>query len=313
MSPATVSQTLNGGRPVSEATRARVLLAVSKLGYRPNRLARDLRTKRSQMIAIIVQDINNPFYAALAEGLQRVLSPEGYRVVVCNTEGEPGGETHLIEDMVSRQVDGLVVASFKVLPRDCDLAVEQGVPVVVIGKKSPGAFDKVRADEFAAAHDMTKLLIDAGYEDIVHVAGGRGQGPTDERVDGYRHAMAGAGLFPEIISTEFTLSGGAKAFLELLNARRMPRAVFCANDLIAIGVLRAAQEHGIRVPQDLAVAGIDDIEAASLVSPALTTVRNPAAEYDRNAGRLLMDRLQGSRAAPVDHVVRLEIVRRDSA
>jgi LacI family transcriptional regulator len=265
------------------------------------------------MIAIIVQDINNPFYAALAEGLQRVLSPEGYRVVVCNTGGEPGGETHLIEDMVSRQVDGLVVASFKVLPRDCDLAVEQGVPVVVIGKKSPGAFDKVRADEFAAAHDMTKLLIDAGYEDIVHVAGGRGQGPTDERVDGYRHAMAGAGLFPEIISTEFTLSGGAKAFLELLNARRMPRAVFCANDLIAIGVLRAAQEHGIRVPQDLAVAGIDDIEAASLVSPALTTVRNPAAEYDRSAGRLLMDRLQGSRAAPVDHVVRLEIVRRDSA
>lgn len=313
VSPATVSQVFNGARPVSRLTRNRVMEAASQLGYRPNRLAKGLRTKRSELVAVLVQDLGNPFYAALAQGLQESLSPEGYHLVVCNAGGEPGAERALIDDMLSRQVDGLVVASFDASHEDCELAVRRGVPVVVTGKRPAGGYDQVRADEYAAAFAMTGFLLGQGYKDIVHVAGPPGHGPADERADGYRDAMTGAAGCPEVISTEFTITGGTKAFGELQDARRLPRAVFCANDLIAIGFMKAAQEAGLGVPADIAIAGVDDIEAASLVAPALTTVRNPAAEYGRNAGRLLLERLQGLRGEPEDHVIQLEITRRDSA
>jgi DNA-binding LacI/PurR family transcriptional regulator len=315
VSTATVSQALNGSRPVADATRQRIEQVIAELNYRPNSFARALKTLRSQLVGVVLPDLSNPFYPALVRGVQDQLGLSGYHAVVVNTDADRVQERELVAQLVDRQVDGLVLITFTLIAADYAALAEKGVPFVVVGRTE--GFDHVRTSDYAAAFEMTAFLLDKGYRSVAHLAGPTGDGsPAAPRLAGYRAAMRARGQrgsSARVVRGEFTLAGGNKAMAELLDFGARPRAVFCANDLMALGAIEAARARGFRVPDDVAVAGFDDIDAASLVRPRLTTVGHDAGELGARAVDLLVGRMRGSDRPPAEVVVDYELKKRESA
>lgn len=293
----TVSHALTGNRHVADATRERIERSVSELGYRPNPFARGLRTERSHMVSLIVPDMTNPYYPTLARGLQDVLRPAGYQILVGSSDGERAEERGYALDALHRRVDGIAMAAFAATARTLGPIIRSTIPIVSIGTTiRHDRVDCVRTDDAAGARDATDYLIGRGYAPIGMIGGPPGSSPSDHRLAGHRTALRKAriGFDPRLVAIgDFTRSGGAKAMKELLSLRRRVRAVFCANDLMAIGAMDAVREAGLDVPRDVALMGYDDIEAASLVTPALTTVVNPSDVMGQECGRLLLERISG--------------------
>jgi LacI family transcriptional regulator len=306
VSPTTVSHALSGRRSVSAATLARVREAADELGYRPSQVASSLRTKRTQMVALIVPDIANPFYPAVARGLHDAIAADGYYTIIGSTDGKNETELGFLDGMVRRSVDGIVMFSFAIEEDDLTRVVPARIPLVVATGHLPSAHDRIGTDDAGGAEAATRHLLARGITEIAFVNGPKGHGPGDRRLAGFTRAMQAAGLSPaeaDIVHGDYTVAGGAKAVGELLARRRPPRAVVCANDLIAIGALGAAQSAGVHVPTELAVTGFDDVDAASLVTPQLTTVVIPAYEFGRESGQLLMDRMLGTYDGPPRTVI----------
>ncbi|MGV9375609.1 substrate-binding domain-containing protein [Nonomuraea sp. NPDC003707] len=318
VSATTVSHTLNRRRPVAEETRQRVLQAIEELGYRPNVLARGLRTSRSQTIGLIIPDITNPFYPALARGLQDVLGPEGYDQIISNTDGVRRTEQAAIEHMIARQVDGLAFAVFHTHAEDLLPVIEAGIPVVRLGGRLvQHGVDLVHSDDEGGGAEATRYLLGCGYRRIAFVCGPAAEGPAAERVAGYRAALAEAGAPADqalVAHTHFSRAGGAEGVARLLELAEPPDALLCANDVMAIGALDEAARRGLRVPEDLAVMGFDDIDAAGMVSPGLTTMANPAREIGQATAVRLLERLREAIDEPsTELVVPARLVRRQSA
>jgi LacI family transcriptional regulator len=201
-----------------------------------------------------------------------------------------------LRQLISRRVDALVAAPFGVTDRMLAELHDAGIPFVTLGRTSAAGGDLVHTSDTAGARELTAHLIERGYRRLAFLGGEQSATPTRERLDGFRQALSAAGRAAEvddIVFQEFTRNGGREGAATLLDRQDRPDAIVAGNDLIAIGVLDVARERGLRVPEDLAVTGYDDIEAASLVSPALTTVENPAREIGRTCARLLLERLDG--------------------
>jgi LacI family transcriptional regulator len=303
VSETTVSHALSGRRPVASATLKRVQEAAERLGYRPSQVARALRERRTQTTALIVPDLCNPFYPALARGLQNVLAASGYASFVCDADNNLELEAAFLEQAIDRQVDGIVIAPLLGELPPALLAASH-IPKVVVSSSREAAEDALRHpnvdtvsshDEFGARM-ATEHLVRAGHRRIGFISAPLSIGPAQRRFEGFAAAMGRAGLPISdewVATTSFTRAGGAEGIARILDAAEPPTAVLCANDLIAIGVMDVAQERGIRIPDQLAVVGYDDIDAAALVSPALTTVRNPTLEMGKACGSLLLDRMTG--------------------
>lgn len=293
----TVSHALSGNRPVAEATRARIERAVRELDYRPNAFARGLRTERSHMVALIIPDITNPYYPTLARGMQDALLPGGYQIFVCSTDGRREQERNFLADSLHRRVDGIALAAFATTERMLAPVLRASIPVVSFGSAiHHGKVDCVRTDDLAGSKEATEYLIDRGYEPIGMIGGPAGTSPSDHRLEGHRTALRKARIRfdPRLVAIgDFTRAGGAGAMKELLSRKVRLRAAFCANDLMAIGAMDAIREARLRIPRDIALVGYDDIEAAALVTPDLTTVLNPAYEMGHACGRLLLERMSG--------------------
>jgi LacI family transcriptional regulator len=248
------------------------------------------------MIALVIPDIANPYYPSLARGLEDGTKAD-YRVFICNTDGESRREEAFLAEIGDRQADGIVLDSFSMSASAIRDNVPPRVSVVRIGTTvidDPG-FDTVHADDETGAYDATKHLIDKGHTQIAMIQGPPGAGGN--RNDGYVKALLDAGLpyVPEhVVQGDWTRAGGEAGARRLLQLPKPPTAVFCGNDLMALGALAAARDTGRRVPEDLAVVGFDDIDAAVMVSPSLTTVSNPAYETGLLAGILLLERLSRS-------------------
>ncbi len=317
VSPTTVSYVLSGNRPVGAQTRERVERVIEELDYRPSSLARSLRTSKSQTIALIIPNIGNPFYPALARAFQDVLRARDYHVFICNTDAQRSEELGFLEDLRQRRVDGIAMTPLGVHSEDLTEVLQDRLPFVSVGIDVPET-DTVLTDDAAAAHEATTHLLRRGHRRVATVAGPPGLLTGDPRLSGYTAALADAGVRYDsrlVVRSDHTRAGGKEATLQLLRLpeRRRPTAVFCANDLMAIGALDAAREVGLTVPTDLAVVGFDDIEAASLVTPALTTVRTPSFDIGQAAADLLLERLAGSTAAPRRIVVPTRLIERASA
>ena len=317
VSKTTVSHVLSGKRPVASPTRDRVLAAVAELGYRPDGVARSLRTRRSHMVALIVPDIANPFYTTLARGLDEGLGRSDYRVVICNTDGEVDRELAFVGEMCDRRVDGIVLDSFAMTEATVREVTGNATPVAWIGGgivDHPDV-DTVKVDDERGAFDATMHLVAGGRTRVAMITGTSGSGTP--RNDGYRSALSRAGLSVDetlIRDGGWTSAGGTTAMRDLLDSTGPPDGVFCANDLMAIGALTVLRERGVRVPDDVALVGFDDIDAAAMVTPALTTVVNPAYETGFTAGRLLASRMTGAYRGEARHeLLPCELVVRASA
>jgi LacI family transcriptional regulator len=297
VSPTTVSHVLSGKRIVAAETRGTVHEAIRVLGYRPNSVARSLRTRRSLMIAVVVPDITNTFYSVLTRGLADTVDEAGYGTYVCNTDGRLERETKFLDDILDRGADGIVMASVDVASEGVLGPADRGVPVVCIGDTlDHPRVDVVTADDEVGAHAVTTHLLGRRLRRLAMIEGPSHTGAN--RIAGFTRALSerGAAIDPDLMVTgDWTRLGGHRAMQRLLAVpkRRRPSAVFCANDLMAIGAVDAAHEAGLRVPDDVAIAGFDDVDAATIVNPPLTTAVNPAYDTGVNAGRLLLSRLEG--------------------
>lgn len=319
VSQATVSIVLQGREAASipQETVDRVLAAAERLGYRPNRFAQALRTSRTQTIACLVPDITNPFYPALVRGVQREAENRDYDVLVINTDGTEERERYYVEWATHRRVDGVVGAFFHLRVDDFRPLVEQGIALVRIesSRKTGGELpiDDIFVDNQKAAGEIGEYLVSKGHRRVGIVAG-KG-GPQRVRVEGCRLALQRHGIEPEIaLDASFTEDGGLRAMTALLEAGGPPTAVFAANDLMAIGAMRALRANDLAIPDDVAVIGFDDISASSLVTPALTTVAQFQMEMGAYAAQVLMDRLAGVRSgAGTTHELRYAAILRASA
>jgi LacI family transcriptional regulator len=293
VSSAVVSYVVNDGpRPVAAATRLRVLQAIEELGYRPNGVARALRSRRTWSVGLVVPDNSNPFFAQLAHAIEDEAFARGYALLLGNASGDPGREESYLRAFQERQVDALIVVTngpTKDLPR----IYEGTIPMVVIADNPiPGlAASVVKVDNTEGARLATEHLISHGHRRVACVLGPHGSAPALERFTGWQRAMRDARLRPSadlVRWADFDRVDGYHAAADLLSARHRPAAVFVASDHQAIGVLRAAADRGVRVPEDLAVIGFDGIAEADYTVPRLATVRQPVDAMARRAVELLL-------------------------
>lgn len=305
-------------RGVPDETRARVLQAAHELGYVPNRSAQMLRLRRTWTIACVVPDITNPFYPLLERGVQEVALAAGYDVIAINTDSQPEREQRFLEWGRQGRVDGVVGVFFSLRLADLMTLVDNGVAVVRIEPRckqgGEHAVDSLFVDNCRAAKDVTRYLIERGHRRIAMLAAVGG--PRRDRVEGYCAAMQAAGLPQRIEDTDaFTEDAGASAATRMMQQPDWPSAIFAANDLLAAGAMMALREHGLSLPDDMAVVGFDDIQLARLLTPALTTVRQFQHALGRVAAEMVLDRLTtlGMTAPGRVREMPYELVRRRSA
>lgn len=299
VSQASVSMVLSGSSApaLSAETLDRINEAAAELGYTPNRFAQALKTNRSMTIACMVPDITNPFYPALMRGIQSVTDTLGYDVIAVNTDGTMERERHFLDWSRQGRVDGLIGVFFNLRAQDFKPLIDAGMPVVRIesAKKRGGdlAIDDIYVDSQAASFAVTRYLIAKGHRRITMVAG-RG-GPQAVRIEGYKAALAAASLIPDVVlETAFSEENGFAAAEKILQREERPTAIFAANDLMAIGVMQLLRERNVAIPADIAVVGFDDISAAKLVTPSLTTVAQFQYQMGVKAAEILMQRLRGA-------------------
>lgn len=295
VSPTTVSHVLSGKRLVGAATRSTVLEAIRELDYRPNHVARNLRTRQSHMISVVVPDITNPYYAVLTRGLADAVDAAGYGTYVCNTDGQHDRERKFFQEVMDRGVDGIVFASGETASQVTFQPADETTPIICIGEQlNHPMCDAVIPDDEKGSCEAGAFLASRGYRRIAMIQGPPRYGAT--RTAGFRAAMQAAGRkVPArlMVRGDWTRRGGYRAMKSLMALPEPPDAVFCANDLMAIGALDVAHEIGLEVPKDIAVVGFDDVDAATIVTPRLTTVRNPSYETGSTAGDLLLSRTSG--------------------
>lgn len=318
VSTATVSYVVNDGpRPVAAATRERVLAAIAQLGYRPNAVARSLVRQRTHTLGLVVPDNANPFFAEFARHVEDRSFARGYSVVLCNTNLDAQREAAYLDPLLEKRVDGVIITSTNLSREQRTAFIERGIPVVVVDPQEPDiGFDTVRVDDVAGGFAATAHLLAHGYERIACLAGPRMALGAARRLAGYESALREAGLNARsewIVFGAFSAESGYERTIELLRRRHRPRAIFAQDDLLAIGAMRAAWDLGIRVPDDVAVVGFDDIAFAGLTTPPLTTIAQPLEAIATHAVALLWARLKRNRtAAPRDRLVSVEIVVRAS-
>lgn len=299
---ATVSLVLNGGRDkVSVTTAERIEAAIADLGYQPNRFAQALRTQRTHVIACVVPDLANPFYPSLVVAVQRVARAAGFEVITIDTEGQLANERQVVAAAQQGRFDGIVGVFFNLGVKELTPLGKAGVPVVRIEAShkagGPLPIDDLFIDNEAAARALTQHLLDLGHRSVAMIAAPGG--PQQVRLKGYLAAMAPLNAEPLVLeAARFTVDGGRDAADRLLAGGRPVSAIIAANDLLAIGVMQSLIAHGLKIPDDISVAGFDDILASALVTPPLTTVAQFQDQLGARAAERLLARLASGTIEP---------------
>lgn len=296
VAPSTVSNALSGRRYVSEETRQRVLAAAEQLGYRANTLARSLRMQRSWTIGLVIANINNPFYPDIARGIEDIAAKQSWNLILCNTDYQLGRQEQALRALLDRSVDGVILASH---PNDSQIEqlVKSSVPYVLLNK-GHGAIsgDYVGIDNEKGAMLATEHVIGLGHKRLAFICGHKESDAADHRLDGFIKTVIKHGLtVPDsrIAPGAFDFDSGRLAAERILREPDRPTAVIAASDMMALGVIGAAMDAGLKVPEDLSVVGFDDILMARMPGIQLTTVHVAKWQLGASAARFLLERIQG--------------------
>ncbi|MGH3154228.1 MAG: LacI family DNA-binding transcriptional regulator [Streptosporangiaceae bacterium] len=314
----TVSRYLNGQLRVSPATEAKVLEAVAELGYVPNAAARNLAHRRSGVIGFVVPEISNPYFGTIADYVVEAVERHGRLVLLCSHRSQSVKQASYIDLLASGAIDGMLyLGSFRTNER-LAAAIADGLPVVIVDEPIAGLppVPTVVMDDYAGGYQATSYLVALGHRRIAFVSGPAELGSVQERYRGYCDALSVGGLDSSSqvrLSGQFTEQFGMSALPHLLAAASPPSAAFVASDYIALGVLSAAETHGIRVPGDLSIVGFDDIRFAQYVRPRLTTIRSPVDRLAATGVELLFERLADPGAPARTQILSVELVIRESA
>lgn len=315
VAPMTVSRVVNESGPVSDEVRARVERAIAETGYVPNAVARSLRASRTHTLAIVVPDLTNPFFTTIAAGAQAAAADAGLMLVVANTDERPAEEEGALGMLLQRRVDGILLVTAGDGADAIRRAEAQGTPIVAVDRKVRGRrTDTVLADSRGGAEALGRLLVTLGHRRMAILAGPVSVSTSADRVAGFRKALADAGIpAPAVLHGAYSIDSGRDMAFEAMRATPRPSGIFAANNFIAIGVLHALAEAGLRVPEDVAVVGFDDLPPSMVTFPFLTVAAQPAAEMGRRAVALLLDRIADPESAPRHVVLPTELIVRRSS
>lgn len=295
VSAATVSRALNNRSTVDPELAERVRRVAGDLGYEPNRVARSLRRRAGSVWALVISDIENPFFTSVARGVEDVALEHGYSVVLCNTDENLSRERRYLDVVLAEQAAGVIIAPASDRT-DLSLLRDHGVPVVTLDRRIRGAdVDTVVVDNYTGAYCATSHLL-AAYERVACISGPSKLTTATERREGYAGALRAAGREVDrryIRQSDFRVEGGYLAAGELLDLAEPPDAFFVANNLMAAGAMRALRERDIDIPGSVGVVGFDDSPWAPLMAPALSIVEQPTYHLGTEAARLLVRRLDG--------------------
>lgn len=320
VSVSTVSRALNNGSYVSPGTRERIMDAVEQLNFRPNYFAKALKVGVSKIIALILPNINNPVYALITQGVESIARAKGYNVILCNTDENINTELEHISLLKDRNVDGFIFATARSDTHHIDNLVAAGIPTVDVMRYSLGA-NAVTVDNFKIGYDATTYLIRHGHKKILIFTGDDNIVSYKLRTDGYRQALIEHGIeFEEsnVISSKVEDTVILRhTVVDTIKRGSVPDAIFCVNWPRAIGVYGAAKELGLKIPEDLSVFGVDDLEFIPFLDPPLTTVSQPFYEMGRKAAEVLFQELSQAENPPVTKsfvqiIMPTEIVERES-
>lgn len=305
VSPATVSRVFNGIK-VTPHRDAAVRRAAEELGFVPNRNARRLRLSSSEVITMMIPDIENPFFTVMTRAVEDLARADGYSVMLCNTDDNPDREQEYLRVAVGEPVAGIIIVPSS-RSTDLSLPLERGVPVVSVDRRAPGgAVDSVVADNIAGATAGTDLLFDAGYRRVACITGPERVETSGERLEGYRRAYRtrlGAGPPGELIrQTEYTIEGGEQAMRALLALPAPPDAVFAANNKLAAGAIRALAEAG-KLPPAVGVVSFGGLPLVLLAPRGIGVTHLPARELGLRAAQMLLERIRGLEAPPREIVL----------
>jgi LacI family transcriptional regulator len=317
VSIATVSRVVNGREDVSPETRELVQRVVRERGYTANRNARGLSAGKTGLIGATVPMLHHAYFSYILAGAAEGLYEQDMRLVLSPTMHEHHREVSLLERLMHGTTDGAVIILPEESSDELELLLNHGYRFVVIDPLLPlnERIPAVSAAHAAGADQAMKHLLSLGHTRIAAITGPRGWKATEDRRRGYYAALAAAGIMPDPeleVESNFELAGGALAAEELLALPEPPTAIFCFNDNMAVGAMQTARKRGVGIPEDLSIVGFDDLEEAEIVTPALTTIRQPLAEMGRIAVSLLMRLLDNQRLEALHVELGTRLVVRDS-
>ncbi|MGG7448429.1 ribose operon transcriptional repressor RbsR [Kosakonia oryzendophytica] len=296
VSTSTVSHVINNDRFVSDAIREKVDAAIKTLNYAPSALARSLKINQTRTIGMLITASTNPFYSELVRGVERSCFERGYSLVLCNTEGDEQRMNRNLETLMQKRVDGLLLLCTEThQPSQEIMHRYPSIPTVMMDwAPFDGDSDLIQDNSLFGGDMATQYLIDKGYTRIACITGPLDKTPARLRLEGYREAMIRAGLTireGDEIESDFEFGGGFEAMQSLLAMNARPQAVFIGNDAMAVGAYQALYQAGLKIPEDMAIVGYDDIELARYMTPPLTTIHQPKDELGELAIDVLIHRM----------------------
>jgi len=295
VSTAVVSYVLNNGpRPVASETRTRVEAAIAELGYYPNELARGLRMQHTCTVGLIIPNLNNPVYAQIATSLKSVCLEQGYLVLLCNTGRDQALETHFVQMLRAKQVDGVVIIPSHDPQDAVGLLASAHIPAVVLEHDLPGSHCVV-VDDLAGGRLATEHLMALGHRRIGLIRYTAFTMISGLRLDGYRQSLEAAGIAIDpalLIECDDSHAAGCEAMERLLDLADPPTAVFTHNDVLALGAMHAVQRRGLAIPRDISLVGYDDTASSAYFNPPLTTVQLPIEQIGREGALSLLNLVQ---------------------
>jgi LacI family transcriptional regulator len=297
VSSITVSRVLADSAPVNEETRKRVLAAIEELGYVPNILARSFRSKRTSLLALVLSDITNPFWTTVTRGAEDAARKHGFHLILCNTDAIENNQDEYLHMLLQRQIDGVILVPATPNPEPIKAIQAQGVPLVILDRRRiPGVeVDVVCGDSEGGAYKLVELLLSLGHRHIALLNGPNVTSSAVDRLAGYRAALEHAGLNvndENIYEGEFAIESGYEMAHQALSITPPPTALFAANNFILFGALRCVHDLGLRVPEDIAMVGFDDIPDYLTIDPFFTVAAQPAYELGQHAMELLIARVE---------------------
>ncbi|OSP48123.1 substrate-binding domain-containing protein [Vibrio cholerae] len=297
VSTSTVSHVINKSRFVSDEIAERVNNAAQQLNYVPSALARSLKMNRTKTIGMLVTTSTNPFFGEVVKGVERSCYHQGYNLILCNTEGDNQRMKASINTLLQKRVDGLLLMCSTLEGERLDVFDRYpDIPIVVMDW-GPILFasDKIQDNSLQGGYMAAKHLIECGHKEIGCITGPLIRHQAQMRYEGYKRALAEAGIAinPDwIVESDFECEGGYQAFEKLYQRGKLPSALFVSNDMMAMGVIQAASQRGLRVPDDLSLIGYDDVHIAKFMTPALTTIHQPKYRLGKAAVDTLLYRLE---------------------
>lgn len=290
----TVSHVVNGTRPVSDPVRIKVEAAIAELGYVPSGVARSLRARATGTIGLLVPNASNPYFAELARGIEDHAERNGYSVILCNSDDDGDKQLRYLRVLLERRIDGLIVATVASDPAFVQALAAVKVPLMLVDRSLDGVqADRVQVDHELGGYLATRHLLELGHRRIACIGGPASTQVVQLRAVGYRRALQEAAIEAlPVVDCAFTSPGGHAAALALLTGGEVPTAIFAGNDMIALGVLRAAAECAVRVPEQLSLVGFDDIEVSRYLHPALTTIGQRIGQLGEQAAERLLARVR---------------------